>query len=166
MNADSPTPLLSRGPHLTLYSSKPHATEKSFAAGGDHIASRPKLGSNPCASQPSTPERKHLRYPAEAPPTAGEERGKLAADIFVPIPGGVGRQDLDDLSELLEDPSLTAEDLTEILETLGALSAEQARSESRAAPRTKARMHACIVSCVANLFYFHRVDSFRSHFLE
>ena len=93
-------------------------------------ALRPKPGSNLQESQPPTPERKRLQYSAEASPTTGERRENLVDELFVPIPEGVGRQDLDDLSELLEDPSLAAEDLAEILETLGASSAQQARLES------------------------------------
>ena len=136
------------GPAYDL-SSRPLAAEKSFAAGDDMNALRPKPGSNLQESQPPTPERKRLQYPAEASPTSGERHENLVDELFVPIPEGVGRQDLDDLSELLEDPSLTAEDFAEILETLDASSAEQARSESWAAPRTKDRMLACIASCVA-----------------
>ena len=63
----------------------------------------------------------------------------------------MGFEDLDILSELCDDPLLTAEDAVEILETLDALSAQQARSESWAATLTITRTRACIRSCVAQL---------------
>ena len=124
MNADSPSPLKS-GPVADL-SSRPLAAEIQFAADGDKNAPRTKPGKNPGTFQPSTPERKRLQYLDEALPITGGGSESSARNTFVPIPEGVGRQDLDDLSELLEDPSLTAEDFAEILETLDASSAEQA----------------------------------------
>ena len=66
-----------------------------------------------------------MQYLDEALPITGGGSEISVRNIFVPIPEGVGRQDLDDLSELLEDPSLTVEDLAEILEILDASSAQK-----------------------------------------
>ena len=150
MNADSPTPNEGGGPVSGLRS-RPLAAQKPFAASGDKIALQIKSGNDPGTFQASTPERKRSEYLDEASPTIGGGCEHSSRDTFVPIPEGVGRQDLDDLSELLKDPSLTAEDLAEILETLDISSAKQARSESWAATRTIARTQACINSCIAQL---------------
>ena len=116
MDADSPTPNEGGGPVPGLRS-RPLAAEKPFAANGDKIALQIKSGNDPDTFQASTPERKRLDYLDDAAPTIGEGCEHSSRDIFVPIPEGVGRQDLDGLSELLKDPSLTAEDLAEILES-------------------------------------------------
>ena len=50
-------------------------------AASDDKASRPKFVSNSDGSQPSTPERKRLRYPAEASPTSEDRRGNLADEL-------------------------------------------------------------------------------------
>ena len=106
---------------------------------------------DPTASPPSTPARKRLEYPTDTSPTPGGVSGDLLREILVPIPKGVGLEDLDILSELCDDPLLTAEDAAEILETLDASSAQQARSESWVATRIVARTRLCIASCVAQL---------------
>ena len=110
-----------------------------------------RSSSQPSDLPPSTPTRKRLEYPVDHSPTVREAGGDLHDDFSVPVPKGVGLEDLDILSELCDDPLLTAEDAVEILETLDALSAQQARSESWAATRTIARTRACIHSCVAQL---------------
>ena len=107
--------------------------------------------SDPTTSSPQTPARKRLEYPTDTSPTSGGVSGDLLREILVPVPEGVGLEDLNILSELCDDLLLTAEDAAEILETLDASSARQARSESWATTRTIARMRACIHSCVAQL---------------
>mgnify|MGYP001404101836 FL=1 len=114
-------------------------------------SSQPSAVNDPSDLQPSTPTRKRLEYPVDHSPTVREAGGDLHDDFSVPVPEGVGLEDLDILSELCDDPLLTAEDAVEILETLDALSAQQARSESWAATLTITRTRACIRSCVAQL---------------
>ena len=80
MNANSTTPP-APGPAYDLRS-RPLAAEKSFAAGDDMNALRPKPGNNLLESQPPTPERKRLQYPAEASPTTGERRENLVDELF------------------------------------------------------------------------------------
>ena len=88
---------------------------------------------DPTTSSPSTPARKRLEYPTDTSPTPGGVSGDSLREILVPVPEGVGLEDLDILSELCDDLLLTAEDAAEILETLDASSARQARLESWAA---------------------------------
>ena len=114
-------------------------------------SSQPSAASDPSDLPPSTPTRKRLEYPVDHSPTVREAGGDLHDDFSVPVPKGVGLEDLDILSELCDDPLLTAEDAVEILETLDALSAQQARSESWAATLTITRTRACIRPCVAQL---------------
>ena len=67
--------------------------------------------------------RKRLEYPADTSPTPSGASGDLLREILVPVPEGVGLDDLEILSELCDDLLLTAEDAAEILETLGVSSA-------------------------------------------
>ena len=114
-------------------------------------SSQPSATSDPLDPPPSTPTRKRLECQVDHSPAACEASGDLLLDFSVPVPEGVGLEDLDILSELCDDPLLTVEDAVEILETLDALSAQQARSESWAATLTITRTRACIRSCVAQL---------------
>ena len=114
-------------------------------------SSQPSAASDPSDLPPSTPTRKRLEYPVDHSPTVREASGDLHDDFSVPVPEGVGLEDLDILSELCDDPLLTAEDAVEILETLDTLSAQQARWKSWAATLTITRTRACIRSCVAQL---------------
>ena len=49
---------------------------------------------NPNALSPSTPVRKRLEYPADTSPAPGGASGDLLREILVPIPEGVGLDDL------------------------------------------------------------------------